>query len=85
MPSRGNEAPTKQDSRAIFTALTVFEGMPEREQAEQQERDFSSWDELTPREQELVQAYAKAAEEMQNDPLFDLDKAHGLEPSGEGD
>ena len=80
-----DDAPKKQDGRAIFAALTAFEGMPEREQPEQQERDFSSWDELTPREQELAQAYAEAAEEMRDDPLFDLDTAHGLESSGETD
>lgn len=55
------------------------------EQPEQQEREFSSWDELTPQELELALAYAAAAEEMRNDPLFDLDTAHGLEPSGEAD
>lgn len=76
----------KQDGGAIFDALAAIEGPIEREQpTEQQERDFSSWDELTPREQELAQAYAEAAEEMRNDPLFDLDPAHGLEPSGEAE
>lgn len=59
--------------------------MPEREQQEQQERDFSSWDELTPREQELAQAYAEAAEEMRSDPLFDLDTAHGVGLDGEAE
>lgn len=80
-----DEVTKKQDGRAIFAALTAFEGMPEREQPEQQERDFSSWDGLTPREQELAQAYAEAAEETLNDPLFDLDTAHGLEPGDEED
>ena len=79
-----DEVTKKQDGGAIFAALTDFEGMPEREQPEQQERDFSSWEELTSREQELAQAYAEAAEEMRNDPLFDLDTAHGLEQSGRG-
>ncbi|CAM3909941.1 hypothetical protein [Deinococcus frigens] len=35
----------KQDGKAIFAALTAFEGMPERKQPEDQERDYSSWDE----------------------------------------
>ena len=35
------------------------------------------------REAELAQAYAEAAEEMRNDPLFDADPSHGLTPSTE--
>ncbi|QFP78005.1 hypothetical protein [Deinococcus sp. AJ005] len=38
----------KQDGGAIFDALTAFEGMPEREQQEDQERDYSGWDEAEP-------------------------------------
>lgn len=35
----------KQDGKAIYAALTAFEGMPEREQPEeQQERDWASFD-----------------------------------------
>ncbi|WP_104989576.1 antitoxin [Deinococcus sp. NW-56] len=29
----------RQDGRAVFAALTAFEGMPEREQPAEQERD----------------------------------------------
>ena len=35
------------------------------------------------REAELAQAYRDAAEEMKNDPLFDLDPSHGLTPTTE--
>lgn len=66
--------------------MAAIEGPIEREQpTEQQERDFSSWEELTSREQGLAQAYAEAAEEMRNDPLFDLDTRHGLYHSDEND
>lgn len=78
--------PKKQDGGAIFDALAAIEGPIEREQpTEQQERDFSNWDEPTPeeREQELAQAYRDAAEDMRNDPLFHMDTAHGPKPSGE--
>ena len=39
-----DDAPKKQDGGAIFDALTDFEGMPEREQQEQQERDWLGFD-----------------------------------------
>lgn len=35
------------------------------------------------RDAELAQAYRDAADEMRNDPLFDLDPSHGLMPSTE--
>lgn len=35
-----DEVTKKKDGGAIFAALTAFEGMPEREQPEQQERDW---------------------------------------------
>lgn len=34
---------------------------------------------LTKQEEALAKAYREAAEEMKNDPLFDLDIGHGLE------
>ncbi|PNY81006.1 hypothetical protein [Deinococcus koreensis] len=72
-----DDARTKQDGRAIFAALTSFEEMPEREQPEQQERDWSLWDGS---DEALARAYADAAEEMRQDPPLDMDVSHGLEP-----
>lgn len=39
-----DEIDKKQDGRAIFDALAAFEGMPEREQPTEQERDWSAFD-----------------------------------------
>ncbi|CAM3716656.1 hypothetical protein DESA109040_20585 [Deinococcus saxicola] len=59
--------------------------MPEREQPEEQKRDYSGWDREEPAtpDAELGRAYREAAEEMEADPLFDLDPNHGLPPSTE--
>ena len=73
-----DDAPRRQDGGAIFDALTAVEGPIEREQPkEQQERDWSLWDQS---DEALARAYADAAEEMRQDPLFDVDVSHGLEP-----
>lgn len=55
----------KEDGEAIFAALTAFEGMSEREQPEDQERDYSGWDEVEPAtpDAKLKQALTQAERE----------------------
>lgn len=67
-------ARTEQDGGAIFDTLAAVEGPIEREQPK--ERDWSLWDRS---DEALARAYVDAAEEMRNDPLFDMDVSHGLE------